>query len=382
MLFKLLFGFGFLGLVLGLGTKLYLRSQPTTEIFNPTKTETAKSIQTPTQPLLKTVGWIPYWDQKTAFASFSKNVELFDFVSAFWYRIDAEGNLTTYKQTVEDQSIIDFAHKNNVKVLAVVANLPDYEEGGDWDYKRADRVISSSQARIKHISDLIKLTLDKNFDGIDIDYETLKEAQRENFSLFVEELADKLHQKGKVLGVAIHPKTSEDNPTEDNGSRAQDWARIAKVADHMYFMNYTQHSISSQPGPAGSVDWITKVMYYALNKVGVASGKIFFGIGLFGLEWHQDPDGSYAGDNDDLTFKQIQSIVKDNNLKVNWDNNVKSPNLTYQKEGEKHIVWFDNAKSVLERLKIAKDLGVAGVAFWRLGDEDQKIWEGLRKVKT
>src|SRR3990167_9598571 len=209
MLFKLLFGFGFLGLVLGLGTKLYLRSQPTTEIFNPTKTETAKSIQTPTQPLLKTVGWIPYWDQKTAFASFSKNVELFDFVSAFWYRIDAEGNLTTYKQTVEDQSIIDFAHKNNVKVLAVVANLPDYEEGGDWDYKRVDKVISSTAARKAHIQVLIGLAAEHNFDGINIDYEALKRSQRENFTAFIEEFAQAHHKEGKILGVAIHPKTPE-----------------------------------------------------------------------------------------------------------------------------------------------------------------------------
>src|SRR3990167_9511888 len=76
----------------------------------------------------KVIGWIPYWDQQKAFKSFSQNVSLFDFISVFWFRIDTNGDLTKYKTAVIDRSIIDYAHKNGVKALAVVANLPDYDE--------------------------------------------------------------------------------------------------------------------------------------------------------------------------------------------------------------------------------------------------------------
>lgn len=337
--------------------------------INPAPTENEVQIKP------KVIGWIPYWDQKTAFESFSQNVSLFDFVSVFWYRVDANGNLITYKQTIEDQTIIDLAHQNKVKVLAVVANMPDYEENGDWDARRVDRVISTPKARSKHISDLLTLIEKNNLDGIDIDYENLRASQKENFSLFIEELADKLHKKGKILGVAIHPKTSENNPTENNGSHAQDLARIAKSADHMYFMTYTQHAISSPPGPAGSIDWIEKIIGYAVNDVGVPKEKVFLGIGLFGLEWHQTNNDSFYGDNDDLTFRQTQSIIENYSAKIRWDQKAKSTHLDYLKMGERHIVWYENSQSVAERLKLAKKFNAGGVAFWRLGDEDPAVWD-------
>jgi len=377
MLSKRLLGIIFLALVLIVGTIFYLKSQIPKAPDSPGQNRAAKESTAP----LKTIGWIPYWDQKNAFESFSKNAQLFDFVSVFWYRIDSNGNLTTYRETVEDQSIVDFAHQNNVKILAVVANAPDYYEDADWDYQRVNLAISTASTRQKHISDLVQLVEAKNLDGIDIDYEALKASQKENFSLFIEELATKLHEKGKILGVAIHPKTSEDNPNEDNGSHAQDWQRIAKSADQLYFMTYTEHAISSSPGPAGSIGWIDEIMDYAIFNVKIPEEKIFLGIGLFGLGWQKASDGSFSGVSDDLTFGQIQSIIQQNNSQVIWDNQSKSSHFEYKKGGKTHTIWFENSESVSARMKTAKKLGVGGVAFWRLGDEDPKVWNIIKQLK-
>src|SRR3989344_4794428 len=111
MLSKRLLGIIFFALVLIVGTMFYLKSQIPKTFDSPRQNGTVKKNTAP----LKTIGWIPYWDQKNAFESFSKNAGLFDFVSVFWYRVDGDGNLTTYRETVEDQSLIDFAHNNNVK---------------------------------------------------------------------------------------------------------------------------------------------------------------------------------------------------------------------------------------------------------------------------
>src|SRR3990172_10684553 len=134
----------------------------------------------------KVIGWIPYWDQTNASQSFKKNVSKIDYVSVFWYRIDENGKLGTYKGVAEDKSIIDFAHKNNVNVLALVANL---SETGDssWDYQRVNKVISTKESRKKHIAELIKLVEKHGFDGIDIDYEALRNYQRDYFTQFIKE---------------------------------------------------------------------------------------------------------------------------------------------------------------------------------------------------
>jgi len=330
----------------------------------------------------KIIGWIPFWDQENAFESFAKNPSTFDFISVFWYRIDSNGAIKTYKSAVIDPSIIEFAHKHNVKVLAVIANLVDYTEGEGWDESRVAKIISTPGNRDKHINDILSLVDEQNLDGIDIDYEALGGTQRENFSLFIEELSQKLHNKGKTLGVAIHPKTSENDPQENNGAHAQDLLRISKAADQMYFMTYTQHEITSEPGAPGEIGWTRGVLSYAIDKVRVPSEKVFLGIGLSGVKWQVSADGSYEGISDDIKFSEVLSTAKKNNAQTKWDGNSKSPYLEYLQNGKKYVIWFENSESASARFDLAKEFGVGGLAFWRLGGEDSKVWEEIAKIKN
>lgn len=71
----------------------------------------------------------------------------------------------------------------------------------------------------------------------------------------------------KFLGVAIHPRALENDAAENNGFLAQDLVRISNVDDNMYFMNYTEHSISPHPKPPGSISWAQETMNYALTDL-------------------------------------------------------------------------------------------------------------------
>ncbi len=340
---------------------------------------TISSIITPvpkdmSQP--RVLGWIPYWDEKNAWESFTAHSSDFNFVSFFWYHLDKKGTIVPYRRASEDQALIDTAHQKGVKVMGLVANLPDSDEGGDWDSDRVGQAIGSSTARQKHIAALLALVDKFAFDGIDIDYEALKIAQRDDFSVFIEELARALHARGKLVGVAIHPKTDEGRPDEANGSQAQDWVRLAGAADHLYFMTYTQHAKTSGPGSSGSLDWVRHILYYALEEVGIPREKIFLGIGLFGLRWEKE-GSDYRGLNDDLTYAQIQTIIDKTGTTIAWDDTSMSPYIRYQQKNTSYEIWFENARSVETRAQLARQLGLGGVALWRLGGEDDSIWDKL-----
>jgi len=45
-------------------------------------------------------------------------------------------------------------------------------------------------------------------------------------------------------------------------------------------------------------------------------------------------------------------------------------------------VWFGEARSADERLGLAKRMGLQGVAVWKLGFEDPKMWNKARAVAT
>ena len=316
------------------------------------------------------LGWIPYWNQESAFSSFQSNVDLFNYLGLFWYVLRSDGTVQKYPSAFEDQNIINFAHSRGVKVLAVVANLPAEDEGGDWDNTRVEKVISSSSARKKHITDLVNLTTTKNLDGINIDYEALRSYQKSDFTLFIKELSFALHAKGKILGVSLHPKVGENNPEYSNGSEAQDWKSLSKYADQLYIMAYDEHWSTSPPGPLASLPWVNEVLSYA--KTQIPRQKLFAGTTLDAYDWGRSPKAK------GLTFTQVQSLIKKYNPKIVWDANAKTNYFSYRDGSINHTVWYENNRSVSEKISLFNDIGIENIAFWPLGDEDPLIWTELR----
>ncbi|MDO8510010.1 MAG: glycosyl hydrolase family 18 protein [bacterium] len=317
---------------------------------------------------------IPYWDQDRAFESLRRNSRSIDFVSVFWYHLDPEGNIATYADAKEDSTILNFAKANGQKVLALVANLPD-KQGESWDSDIVAQVIEGEEARSDHIDALVALADEKGFDGINIDYEFLEPELRGDFSLFIRDLGEALHSRGKLLGVAIHPKTGENNSTENNGSWAQDWVAIHPYVDHLYFMTYGENSLEDGPGPVATGQWIREVVAYA-QEVGVPNEKIFAGLGLYGQEWHEKGD-AYEGVNADWTYADIVKIVNKNEGDFSRSMQSMVPIYEYGEEGDRHVIWFEDSESLAKKLHLISKLGVQGVALWRLGGEDSKLWEEL-----
>lgn len=328
------------------------------------------------QKKLEVVSWIPYWDQERAFVSFQKNIESIDCVGLFWYYLSPEGEVTKYKPAKIDQSIITLAHANNVKVFILVANLPD-TGGGDWDSNRVGAIISSPDARSKHIDALSNLVRELGADGINIDYETLKKEQRDDFSAFIKELSDRFHREGKLVAVALHPKSGEGKPNESNGSQAQDWNKLGLYADQLHLMTYEQHNTSTSPGPSAAFQWIDAALSYA--KKLIPNEKIFMGIALDGYEWPSDQDHEVHG----LTTAQVQQKILLYNPTIERDDESGEAHFIYENdEGIEYEAWYNDGESVGQKLTIAQKNGLGGVGFWKLGGEDQEVWTRVMEYKA
>lgn len=322
------------------------------------------------QPL-KIRGSIPYWDQESAAASFRQNVAAFSEVALFWYYITREGEIMKYRYAKEDKSIIDFAKQNNVKVTAVITNLPE-TENSSWDSDRVAFVIEDNTRRKKHIDDIASLLEEMNFDGISIDYEQVDANQRENFSRFIKELADTIHSQNKTVGVALHPKTSS---ASDKQYQYQDWQSLAASADALYVMSYGEHEDEGQAGPIASMPWMKNIIAYS-HRERIAKSKIYLGIPLYGYDWNKDGDKPAVG----LTQNDVTVLRQRFNVDEQWNESTKSPFFYYERGGDTHEVWYENEKSILEKVRLADEQGFLGVTFWRLGGEDQTIWPAIKQT--
>lgn len=313
---------------------------------------------------------IPYWDQRSALASFRENIDLVDYVSLFWYFLGSDGKVHKYNYAKEDLSIVNLAHDNGVKVEVVITNLP---EDGGWDSERVERVLRNGQLRQKHIEEIVVLAQRIGVEGIDIDYEQLDDDLKDDFSKFIQDLGKALRGKGKYLGVALHPK-SDDGIGATNGSLSQDWPAIAEGADNLYIMAFGEHWDEEGPGPVASLPWVERIIRYA-QSLGIDKRKLFLTIPLFGYDWRQDSEEDAKG----LTYSDVTKLLNKYNPSEEWDESNSSPHFHYENRGGREV-WYENARSVKEKIKLAEDSGFAGVTFWRLGGEDPQIWKEISSV--
>lgn len=333
--------------------------------------ETPTSMPSVTQPQkhpLAIHSAIPYWEQEKAIASFKNNVEKYHSISMFWYYVNSDLEIAPYGDAYEDESIIAYAHEHNVKVLALITNLPD-SAGSTWSSDRIKPLIATPQARSRHIEDLIALMDAKNFDGINIDYEELDANLKDEFSLFIKELSEALHKRDKLVGVALHPKSGEGIPIEDNGSRAQDWQALGKYADQLYIMSYGEHWDTSAAGPPASIPWDTKIVNY-VKELQIPPQKIFLGIPLYGVRWEINKKEGKG-----FLYTEVQEIIQKNNVEPVFDSTARSPYVRYREDEKNYELWFENAQSVEAKLNLAKENDLGGITLWHIGGEDSEIWK-------
>ncbi len=316
---------------------------------------------------------IPYWDQENAFNVFQNNVRIISYINLFWYYLGENGEIKKYEYGSENKNIISFAHTHNVKVSAVLTNLPEYA-GATWD---SDRVIESisEKKRQKHIENIVDKLDQLNFDGVIIDYESVNSQAKDEFTIFIKELSKLLHKNNKILTVVLHPKTGNNIPEEEIG-RFQDWSALPKYADQLQIMGYSEHSDTDSPGPIASTPWVGKILAYAKGQK-VPLEKVFLGIPLYGYDWDKNTDASGK----DLTYGEVEKLLSKYGAHEKWDQQNNSPYFTYVKNNHTHEVWFENSKSIEKKIELAKNAGLAGVTFWRLGEEDPKIWSMLEQIQ-
>ncbi len=308
----------------------------------------------------------------SSYDTFTENISLLSEVPLFMYQFNENDPTTIVKfGSFTDnyvEQLVTIAHSNNVMILPVVHNLLYSSGGQEKSRSVVSRMLSTQANRAQAVNSIIALIDRFGFDGVNIDIEDVYLSDSSRLSQFYIELSAAMKRRGYFLSASI-PSRIRDYPPFNPFSEPFDYATIGAVVDQFIVMLYNEHGwAGSEPGPAVSSPWMTKVLSYTLTKM--PADKVIAAISVFGFDFNIT-----TGVNRYVSYAAAVALAKRYNSTIIFDEASLTPTFTYtDSSGNKHEVWFENAQSTLAKIKLAWQLGISGVALWRLGMEDPGMW--------
>lgn len=379
----------------------------------PRATATAQASPSPTQGAGRSTKrvvlgyYVPY--DATSWASFRARASALDYVAAQWVTVDACGRIGSR----DDRTLIAYAREQGVKVL------PSLLTSSGW---LNHRLLTDPATTDRFLSEIVSYVAEMGYPGFDLDLEGINAEDRDAFSAFVARLADALHQRGKILTLAIPAKASD---VRTGWAGPYDYAALGRHADLILLMTYDYSWASGPPGSIAPQEWVDKVAAYAVSQM--PPEKVLLGLAFYGYDWNTTLGGRARA----LQYSQAAALAKQHGTRIGTEEASRSGTFRYTaKPGDtvppppslpalqhdiavrdpgpcpvrpptptprpaptprptptppplqEHVVWLEDATSAAARLQIASRHGVGGVGAWRLGQEDPGVWPHLASYRS
>lgn len=292
------------------------------------------------------------WDPQS-FYSLRKNIDKLNMVLPEWFFIDPVSDTLVPKI---DFDALALMKQSRVKIVPLINNINENKGAGEFDGEMLHHILHNKDKKERLINDIIKYIRQYQLQGINIDFEELKEKGDEPLVAFQQELWQRLHPAGLLVTQDIMPEN------EDFNTKA-----LAGYNDYIFLMAYDEHFSTSVPGSVSSQQWIEKVLDGTAKDI--PSGKIVLCLAGYGYDWTAGQEAVT------LTYQQAIATAKEFHAVPEFGNTSYNNHFSYTAAGQKkHEVYYTDAATNFNCMRFADEYGTAGTALWRLGSEDERLW--------
>ena len=286
-------------------------------------------------------------------------------VSPCWYEIGNEFGKLNDKSV---EGYVEQAHAKGYQVWPLITNgfKPD----------RTKKLLDDENARKFVIEQLRRQYKKHKFDGVNLDFEHIYEADKDRITEFVKQIRRATQQDKLILSMDVTvPKGSP------NWSLCFDRKALAEHLDYMMVMAYDQYSgASPEAGPTAGYDWVERGIKNTLEEV--PPHKVILGVPLYMRLWHYDKDKKrfYAKT---LSMTGAEKLIaekgNDETFRCRWLEKERLTYYSYMEDDVPYSFWQENKTSLEHKMGLIKTYGLAGVASWRYGFEKPEIWPMLEE---
>ena len=299
------------------------------------------------------------WHQSTstesndAMAEMTAEMTGVNVISPTWFSVtDASGTISS----LASADYVKLAHDAGREVWGLIDNFNEaFDETTDLAY-------ASVRSRI--IEQLLAEAASCGMDGINVDFENLKEAGIPHYLQFLRELTSAAHEQNLVVSV--------DTPVPQAYTMYYQRGEQARFVDYMIVMAYDEHfagseeagSVSSLPFVQQAVEEMTRVM---------PADQVICGIPFYTRVW-TEKFGQSAITSEVLGMDGAKNYAKENQMTETWDASLGQNVATVETSDARYTIWMEDEQSMEEKLKVIQSADLAGVAEWKLGFERADVW--------
>lgn len=299
------------------------------------------------------------WHQSTstesndAMAEMTAEMTGVNVISPTWFSVtDGTGTISS----LASADYVKLTHDAGREVWGLIDNFNEaFDETTDLAY-------ASVRSRI--IEQLLAEAASCGMDGINVDFENLKEAGIPHYLQFLRELTSAAHAQNLVVSV--------DTPVPQAYTMYYQRGEQARFVDYMIVMAYDEHfagseeagSVSSLPFVQQAVEEMTRVM---------PADQVICGIPFYTRVW-TEKFGQSAITSEVLGMDGAKNYAKENQMTETWDASLGQNVATVETSDARYTIWMEDEQSMEEKLKVIQSADLAGVAEWKLGFECADVW--------
>lgn len=287
--------------------------------------------------------------------------QYFTYISPFSHSVQEDGSLSS----LGDDPILKIAHERNVAPLLVITNI----SGKTFSSDRAAAILRNPPIQDTLIANILTVLKEKGYTGLNIDFEYVYPADRENYNHFLRKVVDRLHPGGYTVSTAVAPKVKADQA--GLLYEAHDYAAHGEIVDFVVIMTYEWGWAGGKPWAIAPISEVRKVLDYAVTAI--PHGKIIMGMPLYGRDWKIPwVQGTFAKT---VSPKEAVNLAAKYGVAISYNETYQSPFYRYTDEsGQQHEVWFEDARSMQAKYDTVKEYKLRGLSYWVLGPSFPQNW--------
>lgn len=339
------------------------------QINNPERLQVGQTIILPIpQPKSREIYVNGYAFPSITSEVLGKTLPNLSFLSIFSYQVKPDGSL----RSINDSALITAARDADVGPLMVITNI---EEGSGFSSELAHVMLTDMQVQDELVDNVIAILKEKDYYGLDVDFEYIYPEDRQNYIDFIKRMVDTLKPLGYSVSVALAPKLSANQ--KGLLYEAHDYAALGKLVDHVILMTYEWGYTYGPAKAVAPIDQVRKVLDYATSVI--PSEKILMGMPNYGYDWTLPFVKGTAAKS--ITNNRAITLAAQNNAAIQFDKVSQAPFFNYyDSEGKKHEVWFEDARSIQARLELVNTYNLGGVSYWTVNSYFAPNWTVLNSM--